>query len=234
MTLRIKEIPELERPYEKLKMYGADKLSDSELLAIIIKTGTKDENSLQIATRVLKLVNKLSDLQNLSIKELCQIKGIGEVKSIQIKAMCELIKRMNNENSVSKKKVNQGRDVYNLIGRELRDEKQEIVKIIVLNNKNEIVEIKDVVKGSNNYANFTINNIIAENIKLQEPKLILVHNHPSGDPTPSKDDIETTSNLLDVCKLVGIKLLDHIIIGNNGYASVLNYLNWRFIGFPKT
>ena len=115
MSLKIKEIPELERPYEKLKLYGAEKLSDSELLAIIIKTGTKDENSLQIATRVLKLVEKLSDLQNLSLKDLSQVKGIGEVKSIQIKAMCELTKRMNNQNNVSKIKINQGKDVYELL-----------------------------------------------------------------------------------------------------------------------
>ena len=169
MSLTIKEIPNLERPYEKLKMFGADKLSDSELLAIIIKTGTKDENSLQIASRVLNLVNKLSDLQNLSIKELTKIKGIGEVKSIQIKAICELTKRMDNENKISKIKINRGKDVYNLLEKEMCFEKQEIVKVLVLNNKNEVVEIKDVVKGSNNYANFTINNIISENIKLQEP-----------------------------------------------------------------
>lgn len=225
MSLTIKEIPNLERPYEKLKMFGADKLSDSELLAIIIKTGTKDENSLQIASRVLNLVNKLSDLQNLSIKELTRIKGIGEVKSIQIKAICELTKRMDNENKISKIKINRGKDVYNLLEKEMCFEKQEIVKVLVLNNKNEVVEIKDVVKGSNNYANFTINNIISENIKLQEPKLILVHNHPSGDPSPSKDDIKATSNLIDACNLVGIKLLDHIIIGYNKYVSVLNYLN---------
>ncbi len=225
MSLTIKEIPNLERPYEKLKMFGADKLSDSELLAIIIKTGTKDENSLQIASRVLNLVNKLSDLQNLSIKELTKIKGIGEVKSIQIKAICELTKRMDNENKISKIKINRGKDVYNLLEKEMCFEKQEIVKVLVLNNKNEVVEIKDVVKGSNNYANFTINNIISENIKLQEPKLILVHNHPSGDPSPSKDDIKATSNLIDACNLVGIKLLDHIIIGYNKYVSVLNYLN---------
>lgn len=225
MSLTIKEIPNLERPYEKLKMFGADKLSDSELLAIIIKNGTKDENSLQIASRVLNLVNKLSDLQNLSIKELTKIKGIGEVKSIQIKAICELTKRMDNENKISKIKINRGKDVYNLLEKEMCFEKQEIVKVLVLNNKNEVVEIKDVVKGSNNYANFTINNIISENIKLQEPKLILVHNHPSGDPSPSKDDIKATSNLIDACNLVGIKLLDHIIIGYNKYVSVLNYLN---------
>ena len=225
MSLTIKEIPRLERPYEKLKLYGADKLSDSELLAIIIKTGTKDENSLQIAIRVLNLVHKLSDLQNLSIKELSSIKGIGEVKSIQIKALCELTKRMNNENKKAKIKISRGQDVYNLLGREMNYEKQEMVKVLVLNNKNEVVEIKDIVKGSNNYANFTINNIISENIKLQEPKLILIHNHPSGDPHPSIDDIKTTSNLIDACNLIGIKLLDHIIIGNNKYESVLNYLN---------
>lgn len=226
MSLKIKEIPELERPYEKLKLYGAEKLSDSELLAIIIKTGTKDENSLQIATRVLKLVEKLSDLQNLSLKDLSQVKGIGEVKSIQIKAMCELTKRMNNQNNVSKIKINQGKDVYELLQKGLSTEKQEIVKVLVLNNKNEVVKIKEIAKGTINAANFTVNNVISENIRLQEPKLILVHNHPSGNPSPSLEDIQTTTILMEACKLMGLKLLDHIIIGNNAYVSVLNYINW--------
>ena len=225
MSLKIKEIPELERPYEKLKLYGAEKLSDSELLAIIIKTGTKDENSLQIATRVLKLVEKLSDLQNLSLKDLSQVKGIGEVKSIQIKAMCELTKRMNNQNNVSKIKINQGKDVYELLQEGLSTEKQEIVKVLVLNNKNEVVKIKEIAKGTINAANFTVNNVISENIRLQEPKLILVHNHPSGNPSPSLEDIQTTTILMEACKLMGLKLLDHIIIGNNAYVSVLNYIN---------
>lgn len=225
MSLKIKEIPELERPYEKLKLYGAEKLSDSELLAIIIKTGTKDENSLQIATRVLKLVEKLSDLQNLSLKDLSQVKGIGEVKSIQIKAMCELTKRMNNQNNVSKIKINQGKDVYELLQKGLSTEKQEIVKVLVLNNKNEVVKIKEIAKGTINAANFTVNNVISENIRLQEPKLILVHNHPSGNPSPSLEDIQTTTILMEACKLMGLKLLDHIIIGNNAYVSVLNYIN---------
>ena len=226
MSLKIKEIPEIERPYEKLKLYGAEKLSDSELLAIIIKTGTKDENSLQIATRVLKLVEKLSDLQNLSLKDLSQVKGIGEVKSIQIKAMCELTKRMNNQNNVSKIKINQGKDVYELLQKGLSTEKQEIVKVLVLNNKNEVVKIKEIAKGTINAANFTVNNVISENIRLQEPKLILVHNHPSGNPSPSLEDIQTTTILMEACKLMGLKLLDHIIIGNNAYVSVLNYINW--------
>lgn len=225
MSLKIKEIPELERPYEKLKLYGAEKLSDSELLAIIIRTGTKDENSLQIATRVLKLVEKLSDLQNLSLKDLSQVKGIGEVKSIQIKAMCELTKRMNNQNNVSKIKINQGKDVYELLQKGLSTEKQEIVKVLVLNNKNEVVKIKEIAKGTINAANFTVNNVISENIRLQEPKLILVHNHPSGNPSPSLEDIQTTTILMEACKLMGLKLLDHIIIGNNAYVSVLNYIN---------
>ena len=225
MSLKIKEIPELERPYEKLKLYGAEKLSDSELLAIIIKTGTKDENSLQIATRVLKLVEKLSDLQNLSLKDLSQVKGIGEVKSIQIKAMCELTKRMNNQNNVSKIKINQGKDVYELLQKGLSTEKQEIVKVLVLNNKNEVVKIKEIAKGTINAANFTVNNVISENIRLQEPKLILVHNHPSGNPSPSLEDIQTTTILMEACKLMRLKLLDHIIIGNNAYVSVLNYIN---------
>ena len=171
-------------------------------------------------------MEKLSDLQNLSLKDLSQVKGIGEVKSIQIKAMCELTKRMNNQNNVSKIKINQGKDVYELLQKGLSTEKQEIVKVLVLNNKNEVVKIKEIAKGTINAANFTVNNVISENIRLQEPKLILVHNHPSGNPSPSLEDIQTTTVLMEACKLMGLKLLDHIIIGNNAYVSVLNYINW--------
>ena len=170
-------------------------------------------------------MEKLSDLQNLSLKDLSQVKGIGEVKSIQIKAMCELTKRMNNQNNVSKIKINQGKDVYELLQKGLSTEKQEIVKVLVLNNKNEVVKIKEIAKGTINAANFTVNNVISENIRLQEPKLILVHNHPSGNPSPSLEDIQTTTILMEACKLMGLKLLDHIIIGNNAYVSVLNYIN---------
>ena len=123
MPLTIKEMPKLERPYEKLTMYGAENLSDSELLAIIIKSGTKNENSLQIANRVMLLAKSLKELENLSQTDLEKIKGIGKVKAIQIKALCELTKRMANENNIDKIKMSQTGDVARFFMEKLRYEK---------------------------------------------------------------------------------------------------------------
>ena len=132
MPLKMKELPETERPYEKLKMYGAEKLSNAELLAIIIKTGTKEENSIEIANRILLLTQNLSDLRNISINELTKIKGIGEIKAIQVKAISELAKRVNSSANKMKIQIKKALDVANLLMEELKLEKQEILKVLIL------------------------------------------------------------------------------------------------------
>ena len=210
MPLKMKELPETERPYEKLKMYGAEKLSNAELLAIIIKTGTKEENSIEIANRILLLTQNLSDLRNISINELTKIKGIGEIKAIQVKAISEL----------AKIQIKKALDVANLLMEELKLEKQEILKVLILNSKNIVIKIIDVVIGDTNVANVTVKQILTEAVKMQAPKIIIVHNHPSGDPTPSTSDYLLTENIIKACDIFGIEMLDHIIIGMNRYRSI--------------
>lgn len=222
MTLRIKELPSNERPYEKMKAFGEEVLSNAELLAIIIKTGTKEENSLQIANRVLSMISSFSDIYNLSIEDLKKIKGIGEVKAIQIKALCEIAKRISSSFDISKYKIKSYKDVVNLLMDEMKFQKQEIVKVILLNTKNYIVKIKDIVKGEPNYASVTPKAIFTEAIKMQVGKLIVVHNHPSGDPTPSMADINFTNKLIEIGEILGIEVLDHIILGNNKYKSIIS------------
>lgn len=221
MPLKMKDLPEAQRPYEKLKMYGANKLSNAELLAIIIKSGTRNETSVDIANRILSLVDNLQELKDLSISDLTNIKGIGEVKAIQIKAFCELSNRINQRNNLSFQ-IKSTKDVYDLVSPDMSFEKQEILKIIVLNNKNFVMKVKEIVKGETNFANVSIRQILAENIKSQEPKLIIVHNHPSGDPTPSLADIEITRETVSACELMGLTLLDHVVIGKNKYKSILS------------
>lgn len=148
MPIKIKELPELERPYEKLEWYGEKTLSNAELLAIIIKTGTKEETSVQLAQKILNLGDTKTEginfLRNITIEELMQIKGIGKVKAIQLKAIGELASRMATPNYVKKIKINTPYDLAKIMMEELRFEKREIAKIVILNNKNEVLKIKDI------------------------------------------------------------------------------------------
>lgn len=225
MPLKIKELPQAERPYEKLKMYGEEKLTNAELLAIIIKTGTKNENSLQIANRILLLTNTLKDIMDLSINELMNIKGIGEIKAIQIKAMCELTKRIEQSSTQMKQQIKRPEDIATKLIKEMKYEKQEIIKVIILNAKLEIIKEANIAKGQSMQANTSVKDILAEAVKMQAPNIIIAHNHPSGNPEPSNIDIEFTKKISEACKILGITLLDHLIIGNNNYVSILQKMH---------
>lgn len=225
MNIKMKELPISERPYEKLETYGAERLTNSELLAIIIKTGTKEDTAVGLAQKILKLndgTNKedLSFLQDISIADFMKIKGIGKVKAIQLLAVCELAKRMNKPINKQYIKINNSNDVAKLLMNELRYEKREKAKLILLNSKNIILKIKDISYGGTNFAMIEPKEILNEAIKIDAPKMILVHNHPSGDTTPSKADFNMTDKIYEASELLGIQFLDHIIIGNNRFESV--------------
>lgn len=222
---KMNSLPMSERPYEKLLLYGENSLSNSELLAIIIKTGTKEKTALDLAREVMNLatenINDLRFLQEISITELMQINGIGKVKSIELKALGEIAKRMSKPINLSKVTLRTKADVANLVMQEMRYEKNEVLKLILLNNKNVVQKIIDVATGKDSALVFDIKQILSEPVKLQIPKIILVHNHPSGVSTPSKEDIEATARIKQCCNLMGIQLLDHIIIGDGEYSSAM-------------
>ena len=224
MTIKIKQLPESERPYEKLEIYGEKMLSNAELLAIIIKSGTKENTSVELANKILSLVddNVLQSLQDISLEEFQKIKGIGKVKAIQLKAVCELARRMAQPVNRKNIKVNSSIDVADLLMDELRFEKIEHVKLLLLNAKNIIVRIVDISKGGMNSAIVEPKEILQEAIKSGIPKIILVHNHPSGDSTPSKADIDLTKRLYSAAKILGIQFLDHIVIGDRCYTSIFS------------
>lgn len=227
MPVKMKELPNSERPYEKLEMYGSERLTNSELLGIIIKTGTKNETAVGLAQKILNLKsNDLKDdltfMQDISIKEYMKIKGIGKVKAIQLIAVCELAKRMNKPISNINVKIKSSKDVANLLMNELMHEKRERVKVIILNSKNIVLKIVDVSYGGTNFAVIDPKEVLFEAIKMQAPKIILVHNHPSGDIQPSKSDYNITDRIYESAKLMGIELLDHIIIGKNKFESLLS------------
>ena len=227
--MKIKEIPQSERPYEKIEMYGAQALSNAELLAIIIKNGTKEESSVMLAQKILSMQKSTQDslrfLQDISIKEFMSIKGIGKVKAIQLLAVCELTKRISRPIKNFNVQIKSPQDVADLLINELKYEKREIVKVLMLNVKNNILKIQDIALGGTSFAVFEIKDVLKEAIKIGAPKIILVHNHPSGDPTPSHDDIELTQKLEQVSKMLEIELLDHVVIGDGKYKSIFSMLN---------
>lgn len=230
MSIKMKELPESERPYEKLEMYGANMLSNAELLAIIIKCGTKEDSSVALAQKILniKKINKeknLNFLQELSIEELTNIKGIGKVKAMQIVATCELAKRMSKPVNSMKIVLKNTNDVAKLLMEELKNEKREIAKLLMLNSKNILIRIVDIALGGGNFANIEPKIILREPIQIGAQKIILVHNHPSGDPTPSKEDDRMTDRIYEAADILGIQLVDHIIIGNNVFTSIYKSRN---------
>lgn len=223
--MKMNNLPMSERPYEKLIAYGEASLSNSELLAIIIKTGTKEKTALDLARQVMNLSsndsNDLRFLQEISINELMQIKGIGKVKAIELKALGEITKRMSKPINLNKVCLKSKSDVANLLMQEMRYEKNEVLKLILLNNKNVVQKIIDIASGKDNSLVFDVKQILSEPIKLQIPKIILAHNHPSGNATPSREDIEATKRVKQCCELMGIQLLDHIVIGDGEYNSAM-------------
>lgn len=229
MSLKIKELPETERPYEKLEQYGAKSLSNAELLAIIIKTGTKEETAVGLAQQILKLntakENNLKFLMDLTVEEFMKIKGIGKVKAIQLKAVSELATRINTVENYKEKIITQPRDIAIALMEKMRFEKQEILKVALLNNRNKLIRIKDIAKGGGNFVATTIKSVLNEAVKIEAAKIILIHNHPAGDPTPSMQDIEFTQNVEQASKILGIQLLDHIVIGNTNYVSIFSERN---------
>lgn len=226
MSIKIKELPETERPYEKLELYGEKMLSNAELLAIIIKTGTKNETSVQIAQKILNMndenTDELNFLRNISLEEFMQIKGIGKVKAIQLKAVCELAIRMSRPSNYKKVTIRQPYDLAKILMNELRKEQKEIGKIVILNSRNEIIKIKDISVGGTNLMQLGMKDILAEPVKMKAPKIILVHNHPTGNSTPSKTDIKFTERLYESAQLLGIELIDHIVIGDLNFTSIFS------------
>ncbi|UZP03917.1 DNA repair protein RadC [Clostridium botulinum] len=220
-SLKIKDIPKNERPKEKLLSYGADTLNNSELLAIILRTGTKGENVLQLSNRLLSEFQGLDGILEASLDDITSIKGIKEGKASQILALAELFKRFRTFKSADRDiKIMSPNDIAMLINGEMSLLKQEILKVIFLNTKNIVIGTKDVFKGSLNTSIVHPREIFKEAVNKSSAKIIICHNHPSGDPTPSKEDINITLRIKECGEIMGIQLLDHIIIGKNAFISL--------------
>lgn len=224
MTYTMKEIPETERPYEKCLSQGAGALSDSELLAVILKTGTRGSSSLHLANEILKYLQNSSypglvGLHYISLEELTKIHGIGRVKAIQLKCIGELSKRIATASARSTLSFNNPVTIAQYYMERLRHEEQEHMVCVMLDSKNHLLGEQVLTKGISNATLITPREVYLAALQYHAVNLILVHNHPSGDPTPSKCDLEVTERIFDAGEMLGITLLDHIIIGDHKYIS---------------
>lgn len=215
--MRIKEIASQNRPRERMLQFGEKALSDAELLAIILQKGTQKENALEVANRLLSKYT-LDTFRDLSITELKKISGIGEVKALQIKALLELNQRIN---SAKRRviKIRKPSDVYNYMKDALTNLKQEHFFVLCMDTKNQVVSDKVLAIGTLNAALVHPREIFKEAIKNSANSFILVHNHPSGDPEPSEEDVKITEEIMNASRLIGITMLDHVIIGDEKYWS---------------
>lgn len=219
-SLKIMELPENERPRERLLRYGAETLSNGELLAIILRTGNFEENVLSLSNRILASKGGLNGLLDSSLEELIEIKGIGKAKASQLLALVEISKRFKSYESGECYKINNPKDAAEIVMGNMRYLKKEYLKVILLNSKNVVIGIKDVSIGSLNCSIVHPREVFSEAIKKSSASIIICHNHPSGDPTPSNEDINISYRLRDCGNILGIELLDHLIIGNGIYISL--------------
>jgi len=219
-SLKIFDFPENERPRERLQRYGAEVLSNCELLAIILRTGTSKDNVLNICSNLLRQGNGLNGLLKLSYNELIEVDGIGIAKATQIIALGELTKRFKTYRSGDTYKITSPSDVADLVMEQMKSYNREILKLILLNTKNIVIHICDISVGSLNSSIVHPREVFSEAILRHSASIIICHNHPSGDPTPSSEDISITSRLKECGKIIGIDVLDHIIIGDGVYVSL--------------
>ncbi len=210
-------------PYERFLRFGAENLTDRELLAIILRTGTKDVNALELAGQVLSLAKHpregLLGLYDVTLEELMQIKGIGMVKAVKLKSLTELSMRISRATAKEGLLFTCSSAVAEYFMEKLRHRETECVILVCLDGKGQMIAEKKLSDGSVKMSLISPREIFMEALKCRAVNIILVHNHPSGDPTPSRADRELTKNLLELGKKMDIPLLDHIIIGDNRYTS---------------
>ncbi len=220
--MHIKEMPLSERPQEKLLYGGASGLSNSELLALIIRTGTGDKSAVRLADEVISYAsNNIGSLGAAEVRELTEIDGIGEAKACSIVAAMELSRRVKSEKqSARMTKVRDSLDVAEILMEELMYEKRELFVALILNAKLQVESRYTVSIGNVDSAPVHPREVFAPAIRRGASAVVVAHNHPSGDPTPSPQDIEVTKRLLDASEIIGIRLLDHLIIGNGVFTSL--------------
>ncbi|MBW8350201.1 DNA repair protein RadC [Bacillus sp. IITD106] len=216
----IRDFPIDERPRERLINNGAESLSNHELLAILLRTGTKSESVIQLANRLLTQFGGLMWLKDAALEEMTNLKGIGKAKAVQIAAAVELGRRISNLSYDERYVIRSPEDGANYVMNDMRFLTQEHFVALYLNTKNQVIHRQTIFIGSLNASIVHPREVFKEAIRRSAASIICLHNHPSGDPSPSREDIEVTKRLVECGKLVGIELLDHLIIGDKKYVSM--------------
>lgn len=216
---KIKNWPKNERPRERLIKHGEQYLTDSELLAILLRTGTLGENALDLARRILHKFGDFRGMIHTDYRSWKEVKGVGDAKIAQIKAAIEIGKRLSSVESDVKIKVEKALDIFNLLKSKLRGAKKEEFLVVLLNSKNYVIRTIDVADGSVSEVRPLIREVISRTLEYFADKMICVHNHPSGDPSPSMDDRTFTNDLILAADCVGLKFIDHVIITDDQFFS---------------
>ena len=216
----IRDLPTGERPRERLRYLGPSHLSNAELIAILLRTGVTGESVLNLSTRLLADFGGLSGMARASYGELESLKGISEAKACQLLAAFELGKRLVSLHPEGRPIVKSPQEVFNLLGAEMSFLEQEHLKVILLSTKNEVRSVREIYIGDVNSAVVRVAEVLRPALREDCPSLIVVHNHPSGDPTPSPEDILVTRQVRTSGEMMDIDVLDHIIIGSSGYVSM--------------
>lgn len=219
-TYMLRDIPNEERPRERMMKYGSGALSQAELLAIILRTGTRQESVIHMAQRMLGEVGGIRGFMDLSLEELTKMRGIGPAKAVQIKAGIELGQRLAVMRQPETAIIRSPRDAADVVMEQLRYLQKEHFVCLFLNTKNHIIAQETLSMGSLNASIVHPREVFRAAIKCSSASIVCVHNHPSGDPTPSSEDILITSRLCKAGELVGIDVLDHIVIGDGEFVSL--------------
>lgn len=224
---RITDLDQAERPRERLAKLGPQALSTAELLAILLRVGVAGENAVQVGQRLLQSLGGLAGLQRASFEEVCSQHGIGPAKAAQIKAAIELGRRLVVEAPEERPAIHSPADAASLVQYEMSALEQEELRVILLDTRNRVLDISSVYRGSLNSSQVRVGELFKTAVRRNCAALIVVHNHPSGDPAPSPDDIAITRAIVQAGKLLDVDVLDHLVIGRGRYVS----LKERGLGF---
>jgi DNA repair protein RadC len=224
----IRELPQRERPRERLREFGPKSLSNTELIAILLRTGLPGENVLALSSRLLARFDGLAGLGRVSFAELCAERSLSEAKSSQLMAALELGRRFVSLAPQERAVINSPQDVANLLLAEMSVLDQEHLRVLLLNTRNEVLGIQEIYVGNVNSSVIRASEVFRPAVQANAPSFIVVHNHPSGDPAPSSQDVDITKELISAGKLLGIELLDHVVLGSGNRFVSLNEMRLAF------
>jgi DNA repair protein RadC len=229
-TYLIREMPEGERPRERLKLRGAAALSEAELVAILLRTGMKGISVVQLSHQILRELGSLEGLARAPLEAIAKIKGVGETKAIQLKAAFELARRLSESSRGKPKIISSPEDAATVMREDMRSLDREEFRVLLLNTKNALIKKCEVSRGSLNASIVEPREVFKDAIAASAASMILVHNHPSGDPTPSSEDIAVTKRLVKAGDLLNIAVLDHIILGHRANKRDQDFVSLKELG----